>query len=502
MCRGFESLSRYNGQPGRAGAPWGKQMPSFAAHTFRARFREHLVRRRLLGERSKILVAVSGGVDSVILLDLLAGERGHLALTLAVAHYNHQLRGAESDDDETFVMERARAYGVECYVERADTAEVARLSRRGVQETARTLRYDFFAKLLLSSGFDRIATAHNADDNAETVLLNLFRGAGVQGLAGIPAVRSDRNIVRPLLFAERKDIAAFAQEAGLPFREDSSNDTDHYTRNFIRHRVLPLVQEQVNPTIVQTLNRSSELFRELEAYLSYDARRHLDLIVTRQTADDLHVAIPGVRGVPVLLRQYIVMLAAERFTGRRPDFDQTARVLDLMDGLTGAWVPLSQDHVVFRDRDALVFRKAEPLSEFRIVVQQNHAYDLGTFHFSSELLSGVPEQTRDRPAEFVDADKLKPGDLILRTWSEGDAFMPLGMRTMKKVSDFFVDAKVPVYEKRRFPILETADGAIVWVCGQRIDDRFKVTEDTRRVLKLEFHRSQDVVNGTSNSGQR
>jgi tRNA(Ile)-lysidine synthase len=502
MCRGFESLSRYNGQPERAGAPWGKQMSSVAAHTFRSRFREHRIRRRLLGERSKILVAVSGGVDSIVLLDLLAGERDHLALTLAVAHFNHQLRGAESDDDETFVKERSRAYGLECYVERADTAEVARLSKQGVQETARTLRYDFFAKLLLSSGFDRVATAHNADDNAETVLLNLFRGAGVQGLAGIPVFRSDRNIIRPLLFAERKDIKAYAQDVSLPFREDSSNDTDHYTRNFIRHRVIPLVQEQINPTIVQTLNRSSEVFRELEAYLSYNARHHLDLIATRRTADDLHLAIPGLRGVPVLLRQHIVMLAAERFTGRRPDFDQTARVLDLMEGMTGTWVPLSQDHVVFRDRDALVFRKAEPLSEFRIVVQQNHAYDLGNFHFSSELLPGVPDRTQGPPAEFVDADKLKAGDLILRTWSEGDAFMPLGMRTMKKVSDFFVDAKVPVYEKRRFPILETADGAIVWVCGQRIDDRFKVTKDTRRVLKLEFHRSQDRPDGAATSGQR
>jgi tRNA(Ile)-lysidine synthase len=477
-------------------------MSSFAAHTFRSRFREHLVRRRLLGERKRILVAVSGGVDSVVLLDLLAGERDHLALTLAVAHFNHQLRGNESDDDEAFVKERARACGLECYVERADTAEVARLSRRGIQETARALRYDFFAKLLLSSGFDRVATAHNADDNAETVLLNLFRGAGVQGLAGIPVFRTDRNVIRPLLFAERKDIASYSQEAGLPFREDSSNDTDHYTRNFIRHRVVPLVQEQINPTIVQTLNRSSELFRELEAYLSYNARHHLDLIATRRSPDDMHVAIPGLRAVPVLLRQHIAMLAAERFTGRRPDFDQTARVLDLMDGMTGAWVPLSQEHVVFRDRDALVFRKAEPLSEFRIVVQQNHAYDLGAFHFSTRVLAGVPEQMQGGREEFVDADKVKAGDLILRTWSDGDAFMPLGMRTMKKVSDFFVDAKVPVYEKRRFPILETTDGTIVWVCGQRIDDRFKVTDETQRVLKLEFHRSQDDSHGTADPGQR
>jgi tRNA(Ile)-lysidine synthetase-like protein len=158
--------------------------------------------------------------------------------------------------------------------------------------------------------------------------------------------------------------------------------------------------------------------------------------------------------------------------------------------------------VVFRDRDALVFRKAEPLSEFRIVVQQNHAYDLGGFHFATRLLPAVPDRLTGAQAEYVDADKVASADLILRTWSEGDAFMPLGMRTMKKVSDFFVDAKVPVYEKRRFPILETPDGTIVWVCGQRIDDRFKVTGDTQRVLKLEFHRSQNGTYGTKDQGQR
>ncbi len=171
MCRGFESLSRYR-----------VIYTMFSSRTFLTRFHEYCRRRRLIGEQGRIIVAVSGGVDSMVLLDLLAREREALGLKLIVAHFNHQLRGSESDADERLVTQRAEQYGIEAYVDRAGTAECARQARLGIQEVARNLRYDFFSKLLESSGYDLIATAHNADDNAETMLMNLFRGAGVQGL--------------------------------------------------------------------------------------------------------------------------------------------------------------------------------------------------------------------------------------------------------------------------------------------------------------------------------
>ena len=234
-----------------------------SSRTILTRFHEYSRRRRLIGEQGHLIAAVSGGVDSMVLLDLLVSERESLGLSLIVAHFNHQLRGEESDADEAFVVQRAGQYGLEVYVDRANTAEVARLTRTGIQEAARNLRYDFFAKLLESSGYDALATAHNADDNAETVLLNLFRGAGVLGLSGIPVARPDTKIIRPLLFARREEIEEYAEAARIPFRTDSSNAGDAYTRNFIRHQVLPLVRDQINPNIVETLHRSSELFREL-----------------------------------------------------------------------------------------------------------------------------------------------------------------------------------------------------------------------------------------------
>jgi len=467
-----------------------------ASSAFQSKFRAFCQRRRLFGEHQKLIVAVSGGIDSAVLLDLLRLERG---LQLCVAHFNHCLRGPESDADEQFVRERAEHYGIESYVERADTAAYARVGQMGIQEAARSLRYAFLENLLVSTGFDRIATGHNADDNAETILLNLFRGAGVQGLSGIPVFRKDINVIRPLLFATRAEIETYAQDRAIAYRSDSSNEKDDYRRNFVRHRIIEPLRAEAFPGIVPTLQRSADLFRELEIYLTHHARQLLDLALVGRTEETLRLSIAALRGNPVLLQQYVVLLATEQFTGIRPDADAVSRMLGLMESGTGAWVPLSGDYGVYRDREELVVRGGDQIPEFRIVVQQNHRYEFSTFRFSTELLDHVPDSLNG-DAEYVDADRITGTDLILRTWTSGDAFIPLGMRDRKKVSDFFIDAKVPVYEKRLFPVLETREGEIVWLCGLRIDERFKITEDTRRVLKLHYARASRTPHGQTSNG--
>ncbi|MFN0156776.1 MAG: tRNA lysidine(34) synthetase TilS [Bacteroidota bacterium] len=475
----------------------------FSSRAFLTRFHEYSRRRRLIEERNKIIAAVSGGADSVVMLDLLAREQEAFGLTIIVAHFNHQLRGDESDGDEAHVAQRALHYGFELYVERAHTAEFARHRKIGIQEAARLLRYEFFDKLLVSSGFDKIATAHNADDNSETILLNLFRGAGVQGLSGIPVYREDKKIIRPLLFAERREIEMYQQEERLPFRLDSSNVKDYYTRNFIRHHILPPIKEQVNPNVVQTLHRSAELFRELEAFLTYTARQSFDLMVAKRTEEELHISIPRLRSNPVLMQQYIIMLAGDTFTHKTLEYEQVNAILELTEGLTGSWVSISKEYVVFRDRENLVLRKTEPVPEFRITVQPNHLYEFNKFRFATQVLEqNNVTFSNNSNAEYVDADRVNGDDLILRTWSDGDAFVPLGMKTKKKISDFFVDAKIPIYEKHHIPILETKQGEVVWICGQRIDDRFKITGDTKRVLKLEFSRLTEKANDKGPKGKR
>ena len=457
----------------------------FSSTTFLSRFREYHQRLGLMGKGDRIVVAVSGGIDSVTLLDLLVKEgRGSL---LVIAHFNHQLRGSESEADQQHVAALAQKYGIPFHIERADTAARAKERGMGIQECARDLRYEFFENLLMSAHADCIATAHNADDNAETILLNLFRGAGVSGLAGIPVRREGEKIIRPLLFATRDEIEDYAREERLAFRNDSSNEHDDYTRNFLRHRVLPLVKEHVNPAAIQVLNRSAELFREMHAYLADTARRGFEQIAAGASENDIALSITRLREYPLLVQQYIVILAVTRATGRAPESDHVNAILNLSTAITGSRLNLPGGAVAYRDRDELVLRIGESTGTFRITVRPNRRYTVGRFSFSTEVLpwiGGSPDGAGG--VEYVDADRVGTGDLTLRSWTNGDSFVPLGMTGRKKVSDFFIDAGIPAFEKHRYPILATEAGEIIWLCGRRIDDRFKVTDATRRVLKLEF----------------
>ncbi len=455
----------------------------------------------MIAEGSGLVVAVSGGVDSVVLLDLLAEERRAQRLRLVVAHFNHRLRGNESDDDERFVVELAGRYGCEVYVERADTGARAHQEKRGIQETARTLRYEFFDRLRESLAFDVVATAHNADDNAETVMLRLFKGSGLRGLSGIPIVR--KGVVRPLLFATRADIEAYATARELQFRVDSSNETDHYARNIIRHHIVPRVKSNINPAVVETLVRSSELFRDLDNYLRDTSREILRRIVVHREDGVIDLPLAALSGIPALLQQYVLMQAFVLVTGAEADQSIIASLQGLNTSATGSWATLRDGWQAHRDRDRIVFRKESELPEFTLPVELGAEYELGHFRFRSELIEGsVAPEREPGSVEFVDADRLGQGGLILRTWREGDWFVPLGLGGRKKISDFLVDARIPRFQKRQYPVLTTAEGEIVWLCGKRLDDRFKLTESTRRMGRLAFERREsERTDAAINKGQ-
>ena len=451
------------------------------------RFHEYIRRHRLIETGERILVAVSGGADSRVLLDLLAKDRERLKTEIAVAHVNHQLRGSESDGDEEFVTGLARQYDVPVYVERADTAGYAASNKVGIQEAARELRYQFFDRVLLSHGFNKTATAHTADDNAETILLNLCRGAGVSGLSGIPPFNEQQRTIRPMLFAQRDDVEGYARSGGLSFRTDSSNAKDVYTRNFIRHSILPEIRKRVNPNIIASLGQTAEVLSELEAFVLSTSREKMEQVVQGSDEGWLEMSIPGLQDLPGIIRQYTIMHAVQRLSGKRLEFKQVQAVLSLLEAQTGSNIPIGNNYRVIRDRERLVFRRGESNSEFSISVRPNHDYEFPAFRFSSSLApEREPHQGHD--VEYVDAGRLSDCDLVLRNWREGDAFVPLGMSGKKKVSDFLIDEKVPVFEKHSIPVLETEAGEIVWLCGRRIDDRFKISSKTNAILKLEFKR--------------
>jgi tRNA(Ile)-lysidine synthase len=459
-------------------------LPSRALFT---RFHEFCRRRRLIAPRGKIVVAVSGGIDSVALLDLLAAERNAMQLQLAVAHCNHGLRGEESDGDEKFVADLAARYGCEVLVERTDTALRARAQGKGIQETARDQRYEFFARVCAALGFDAVATAHNADDNAETVILHMMRGTGLRGWAGIPMEREGGVIIRPLLFAGRDAIEEYAVEQHLAFRADSSNAGDHYTRNIIRHHILPRVKESVNPSVTDTLLRQAELLRDLNAYLERTARQTIGVAASWLPGDDCALEVARILVLPVLLRQYVVLQLVEDLTGSRPDWTLVEGVLDLLDRSTGSWIALPGGWLALRDRERILLRPGGGELDFSAEVEVGREYDFGSFRFSAELAASKgPWASQPGLVEYVDADQVGGMRLVLRTWREGDWFVPLGMEGRKKISDFLIDARVPLFEKKRFPVLQAVSGDVIWLCGHRLDDRFKLTGRTRRVLRLAF----------------
>ena len=454
-------------------------------NTLSSRFREFSRANGLFGEKDTIVVAVSGGVDSMVLLDLFARERG---LTLIAGHFNHGLRGQESDDDETFAGERARAYGITFRTGRGDTAGESKRRGVGIQEAARDLRYDFLSGLRKDAGARRIATAHHADDNAETILLHLFRGTGVQGMSGIPVIRD--GIIRPLLFADREEIEEYARNEHIPFRTDSSNAKDGYTRNAVRHHVLPLLKELVSPSVVANINRSGDNFRTLAAYLQEETRKVLEACTVGRSAGGLRLSIPVLMERALFLRQHAILSAVEEISGERPGSERVAAVLALLENEPGTVVTVHGRTEAVRDRSEILIRHHTEPESFSISVEAGREYAIAGFRFSSALVAARgPSAGRD--TEFADAERTGLEGLTLRSWREGDSFTPLGMSGRKKLSDFFVDERIPLEMKHRIPVLLTAGGEVVWVCGMRLDDRFKITPATRRVLKMEYRSPPD-----------
>ena len=437
----------------------------------------------LIQQGDKIVAAVSGGIDSMVMLDALAALKNEMDLEVSVAHVNHRLRGAESDSDEEFVLRRSEQYGLRCQIRRVETKDLADSTKLSIQEAARNARYEYFDEVLHATGFHKVATAHHADDNAETILFNVIRGAGVRGLAGIPVRREDRGIIRPLLFATRKQIQEYAGKRELAFREDSSNRGDDYARNYIRHQLLPQIEQNVHRNAPAVLNRTARLFEDLDNYLEAEAARILPSLVLERSADQVSLNLKELHSKPVFLQEYLLRTIASEFSKTKVDFATVRLMVQISNAETGSSCSISKSGFAYRNRDELLLKRSAGAPRFSYCAEIGQSYTLGHFSFASERVAR-PETNGNPNVEFIDADTVE-NNVVLRSWHSGDWFVPLGMSERKKVSNFFIDQKIPLFEKDRVPILESA-GNIVWICGKRLDDRYKITEKTRNVLKLEF----------------
>jgi tRNA(Ile)-lysidine synthase len=442
-------------------------------------FLQFVKKRGLIRTGQHVIAAVSGGIDSMVLLDLLAKHKDQLKISISVAHVNHMLRGKESKGDEKLVVQAANAYGFPFFVKEVQTKKLAAQEKISIQEAARKLRYEFFDNLKSSLGAQVIATAHTTDDNAETMLFHFFRGSGIEGMSGIPVMRG--HYVRPLLSTTRKEIVQYAKSNKIKFREDSSNKKENYTRNFIRHTIIPQIERRINPGLTQTLLKESEIFSLLSEFVNKEVDRRYPAVV-----QETSIVLKALLEADLYLRHMIVKKLLLQ-VHIEPSFSIIDAVLDLMNRQKGSAADIQKEWIAERTADHIVLRERSEPGGFSHLISSPSSVTNDRFTFSiRRVRNGKNKRSNDPSIEYVDGDKIT-FPLTVRSWSAGDAFVPLGMKGKKKISDLFGEKKMTSEQKSSTPVV-VSGGAIVWVAGVRLDDRFKITGTTKSIYQLSIIR--------------
>ena len=433
-----------------------------------SKFQNHIVSRFPFLAEKKLFLAVSGGLDSMVLLHLLK----QLPYEIAVLHCNFQLRGLESFGDQTFVENYCDQNNIPVFTTQFDTEAFAKDYKLSTQVAARELRYSWFYELLEEKDFDYILTAHHADDNLETFIINLSRGTGLDGLSGIP--EQNDKIIRPLLPFSREEILKYAEENKIDWREDSSNTSNKYLRNKIRHDLVPILKE-LNPNFLNAFQKTQSYLQESQVMVE-DASIMIYQQVAKEAGDDIHFDLKKLKKLPNY-KSYLYQWLHEF------GFLAWNDIYDLVNGQSGKQV-FSAEFRLLKNRDTLIL---SPISEMSEKEQFEINENEKEVNFPLKLkLCNVGHITIDsNKAIFVDADKIQ-FPLVLRKWNEGDVFHPFGMHgKSKKVSKLFKDEKLSLIEKEQTWIL-CSDDQIVWVVGIRQDERFRIKNTSNKILKIEL----------------
>ena len=437
------------------------------------RFQEYITREKLFTRQDKILLTVSGGVDSMVLMSLCVNS----GYTVGVAHCNFCLRGRESDEDEILVQEHARKYGIECHNRRFDTVGEMERTGESMEMAARRLRYTWFAELCEEHGYTVIAVAHHIDDSIETFFINLMRGTGLRGLTGIH--QQVGRVVRPLMFASRKEILDYALHKHIPYREDSSNKTTKYLRNKIRLGLTPRIRE-INPRFPFIMSRNIERLMAAQRFID----GAIDHIYAEAVSDEDGIYTIHMENISNAdSREFVIYeILSSRFGFKGDVVDGLCRALQ--SDTTGRRF-YSRSHVAYVDRGNIVVTRISDEDNCQVSVQQGQqrAYcGNSVLYFEIVDVDSLPSYNVADNVALLDADKVT-FPLTLRRWSEGDTFIPFGMTGRKKVSDFLIDGKVSMAEKnRQFVLISGTE--IAWLAGRRIADPFRITDSTERVLRI------------------
>lgn len=427
----------------------------------------------LFKQGDKILLAVSGGIDSIVMLDLFVKA----GFNVGVAHCNFSLRADESDSDELFLSNYVKKLGTPYHTIKFDTNTYAKSNGISIQMAARELRYDWFEEIRQGHNYDYIAIAHNSDDVIETFFINLTRGTGIKGLTGIQPKMN--RIVRPILFASRLQITEYCSQNELSYREDSTNKSVKYSRNKLRHDIIPKFKD-INPNFNQTLLENINRLKEVEQIYNATIKEKKKQIISIQ-GEEILIKIDALKGLSPLTTYLYEFIKPYDFTHKVVD-----DILNSLDNISGKQF-FSPTHRLIKGRDHLIITKLTDEIDNQYYIEEETTTTEEPIKLTITLF--------ERPEDFkfptnpniacFDADLLTY-PLIIRKWHKGDYFSPLGMKNkIKKLSDFFIDNKMSILEKEKTWLL-TSDTKIAWIIGKRLDDRFKITPQTTRILMIEL----------------
>lgn len=445
------------------------------------KFKQFCRSEELIERNDKVVVAFSGGADSVFLLILVQKLQTQLSLELTAVHINHNLRGEESENDEKFCREFCIGHGIPFFSESVDVKKLSIEKKISIEMAAREARYLVLEKIREKLGYTKIATAHNMDDNAETVILNLIKGKGVEAVSGIPVVRG--NIIRPVITFSKSEILGYLKEQKIFYRIDNSNFDNKFQRNFIRNKVSPLLEE-INPEFSMSILRFSQMLRELTISANEPS---VDPVVIKDGSIEINVDLAKKLN-DFLLFKVLSIRIIELFS-LNLKFEIFYNIKDLLVNQTGRRIDMGEGVTCFRSRSELIISRAERINLPEMKLTVNSKTVFGKYEISCEKVDEINSLINDNKlVEYIDGDE--SGHIFsVRAANKGEWFFPVNGKGKRKLSDYFNDLKMEPNLKWEHPIL-FADNNVVWVCGYRLDNRYKISDKTKTIFKLEIKENE------------
>ncbi|KUO60275.1 hypothetical protein APF79_01280 [bacterium BRH_c32] len=434
----------------------------------------------LVNENDNILIALSGGADSVFALLFFIKYAKKFRITITALHINHKLRGKDADEDEKFCEELCQEYSIPLYKFRIDVGKIAVLEKTSIEETGRNIRYKIFDDLIKSKGYNKIVTAHHSDDNVETILFNLFRGSGLRGLTGIPVIRE--RIIRPFLSITKEEILDYLISINQEYREDASNRDEVYKRNFIRNNLIPSIKKNLNPNVSDVINNISRIGIDLNKLQNQFVDYLIDDFVIIKK-DYIDVRLDNASRINEEIFGLLLIKVINSNFGIEMESSNIASLLKLKNMHPGKSIELKKGLLCLRERESFRFYLNQIVEPNEIILKIGEEIKFFDKTISIKRIRKIPKIFNlDGNTEYICGDNLE-NCFILKVWKKGDKFFPLGMNRAKNVSDFLTDQKISGFEKKRQFVLKNRNN-IVWVVGLRLDNRYKINNNCKKVFKL------------------